>query len=382
MKNVRYGILGFGSMGTSHGTWLYGGKVQNSTVTAVCDINVARLEYANTNFPGVLTFQDVDEFFASKVFDAVIIAVPHYLHPPYAIQAMQNGYHVMLEKPAGIMASAIHEMNVESQKHPELKFAMMFNQRLNPLYKHLKELLVAQEIGEIRRISWFITTWWRTQKYYDSSSWRATWTDEGGGILVNQAPHQLDLIQWLFGLPIKTRAFIKYGSHRDISVDDDVTAYYEFPNGATGTFITCTFDPVGTDHLEILGDYGKIVVEDSARLIVKRLFKSEQELNATLDFKQVLALVRGQSVEKLYDETSYYYPEKWDVQHIDALQNFTNHILYDEILVSPGTEGISAVELANAFYVSDWLGRDIAIPCDRALFDSLLMEKIANEKSK
>lgn len=382
MDMVRFGIIGFGSMGTSHGTWLNDKRIAHGCVTAVCDKDTARLEHAKKVLPGVLIFQDADAFFASKAFDAVIIAVPHYFHPPYAIQAMQHGYHVMLEKPAGINVSAIARMNDEAKKHPDIKFAMMFNQRLNPLYKHVKALLDAKEIGEIRRVSWMITTWWRTQKYYDSSAWRATWGEEGGGILVNQAPHQLDLIQWLFGLPIKVRSFIKYGSHRDISVDDDVTAYFEFSNGATGTLITCTFDPLGTDRLEILGDRGKIIVEDSAKLTIKRQFKSEQELNATLDFKQVLAMVRGQSLEKLYEESSYTYPEKWDVQHIDALQNFTNSITADEALVAQGVEGIRAVELANAFYLSDWLGRDVAIPVDSAQFDNLLIERIAHEKTK
>ena len=381
MSVLRYGILGYGSMGTSHSMWLYkGARVPESTVTAVCDINPERLKAAKEKMPDIEVYDNAEEFFEKGNFDCVIIAVPHYFHPTYAIEAFRHGKHVMCEKPAGVYTSQIQEMIDESKKHPELSFAMMFNQRANPLYKRLKDILDRKEIGELRRINWLITTWWRTQVYYDSSSWRATWGEEGGGVLVNQAPHQLDLIQWLFGLPSTVHSFIKYGSHRDILVDDDVTAYFEYPNGCTGTLITCTFDPLGTDRLEILGDEGKIIVENSSKVIVRKLMKNEEVYNRTLGFRDMMALVHGQTAEKLYDEYSFEEPEHWDIQHIDTLINFTNNILHGEKLISQGEEGINAVQLANAMYLSSWTGSDAKIPVDAVLFKKLLDERIEEEK--
>lgn len=381
MAIVKYGILGFGSMGTSHSRWLYNGaNVPESTVSAVCDIDDDRRNAAKEMMSDISIFDNADDFFAKGDFDAVILCVPHYLHPQYAIQAFKAGKHVMCEKPAGVYASQVEEMIQESKKHKDLAFAMMFNQRVNPLYLRLKQLLEDKEIGELRRVSWMITTWWRTQKYYDSSSWRATWGEEGGGILVNQAPHQLDLIQWLFGLPSMVHSFIKYGSHRDILVDDDVTAYFEFPNGCTGSFITCTFDPVGTDRLEILGDRGKIIVENSSKVTVRRLMKSEEEYNRSLGFREVMALVHGQTGEKLYEEYSFEYPEHWDIQHIDTLKNFTEFILHGTELISRGEEGINEVQLANALYLSSWTGSDVSIPVDPILFKEKLDEKVRQER--
>jgi Predicted dehydrogenases and related proteins len=380
MDNVRFGILGYGNMGTSHSLWLVGGKVPGAALCAVCDINPARLEVAATNCPGVALFSDPEEFMASHAFDALIIAVPHYDHPRYAIEAMKQGYHVMCEKPAGILPDDIKKMNAEAESHPELSTAMMLNQRINPLYQKVKKLLDDKEIGDIRRVTWHITTWWRTQKYYDSSAWRATWRGEGGGVLVNQAPHQLDLITWLFGTPSMVHAFIKYGSHRAITVDDDVTAYFEWPNGATGTLVTCTFDPLGTDRLEILGNRGKIIIENGSTVTVKKQLKSEEQLNAELDFRQVLALVHGQGSEKLNDEYSFEMPEHWDIQHIDTLINFVENIREGKSLIAPLTEGLHAVEFASGMYLSSWTGKDVALPVDDKLFRSLLEERIAGEK--
>ena len=236
MEKVRFGVIGIGNMGTSHSGWLVGNRIEGAELTAVCDIDEKRREWAKENLPGTVTvYDDYKKLLDSGKIDAVIIAVPHYLHPEIAIEALKRNIHTMVEKPAGVYVSQIRKMNEEAEKHPDVKFAMMFNQRTNPLYQKVKEILDAGTIGNLRRVSWIITSWWRTQKYYDSSAWRATWAGEGGGVLVNQAPHQLDLLQWLCGMPSLMEAHLKYGSHRNITVEDDVTAYFEYPNGATGT---------------------------------------------------------------------------------------------------------------------------------------------------
>ncbi len=382
MENVRYGVIGIGNMGTSHSGWLAGGKIPGATLTAVCDIDEKRRAWAKENLPEVAVFEDYKELLDSSLVDAVIIAVPHYLHPEMAIESLKRNINTMVEKPAGVYASQIREMNAEAEKHPDVKFAMMFNQRTNPLYQKVKEILDAGTIGELRRVTWIITSWWRTQKYYDSSAWRATWAGEGGGVLVNQAPHQLDLLQWLCGMPSLMEAHLKYGSHRDITVEDDVTAYFEYPNGATGTFITCTHDALGTDRLEIHGDNGKIIITDSKCVTVKKMDKPEDVWNHELDFRQMLALVKGQTQQKLYTEETFECPENWDQQHIDVLINFTNAIAKGEELIAPGAEGVKAVEIANAMFLSDWLGHAVTIPVDDELFYAKLQEKVQEEKNR
>lgn len=382
MENVRYGVIGIGNMGTSHSGWLAGGKIPGAILTAVCDIDEKRRAWAKENLPEVAVFEDYKELLDSSLVDAVIIAVPHYLHPEMAIESLKRNINTMVEKPAGVYASQIREMNAEAEKHPDVKFAMMFNQRTNPLYQKVKEILDAGTIGELRRVTWIITSWWRTQKYYDSSAWRATWAGEGGGVLVNQAPHQLDLLQWLCGMPSLMEAHLKYGSHRDITVEDDVTAYFEYPNGATGTFITCTHDALGTDRLEIHGDNGKIIITDSKCVTVKKMDKPEDVWNHELDFRQMLALVKGQTQQKLYTEETFECPENWDQQHIDVLINFTNAIAKGEELIAPGAEGIKAVEIANAMFLSDWLGHAVTIPVDDELFYAKLQEKVQEEKNR
>jgi len=381
MMNVRVGLVGYGNMGKSHAKWIHGGMVPGLVLSAICDNDEKTLALAKETYKDdVSYFDDYDKMVASKKVDAVIIAVPHYFHPPFAIKAMKEGLHVMVEKPAGVYTKQVEEMDSEAKKHPELVYAMMLNQRANPLYMKIKEMLDEGRIGSIRRVSWIATSWWRTQKYYDSSPWRATWSGEGGGVLVNQAPHNLDLMLWLFGMPKRMTAHLKYGSHRDISVEDDVTAYFEYENGASGVFITCTHDALGTDRLEIHGDKGKIIINDSSEVIVKTLYKSEDEYNKTLDFRHMLALIHGEAGEKLFEEERFTMPENWEKQHVDMLKNLSDAILHGAKLIAPGAEGIKEVQLSNSMHLSSWFGKEVEIPFDGDLFLSELNKRILEEK--
>lgn len=379
---VRFGIVGIGNMGTSYCNWFTGGKITDGQLAAVCDVNPEKRQWAKENLPqDVAIFEKYEEMFDSGLIDAVMVVTPHYFHPGIAISALKHGFHVLVDKPAGVYASQIQEMNEEALRHPDQKFAMMFNQRTNPLYKRIKEIVANGEIGEIRKVNWMITSWWRTQKYYDSSAWRATWKGEGGGVLVNQAPHQLDLLQWICGLPCMVRGFLHYGSHRRITVEDDVTAYFEYPNGASGTFITCTHDAVGADRLDIEGNKGKIVIENSRDATIYRLTKPEEVYNEELSFREALAITKGEFNEKLYEKETFSYPEHWDIQHIDVLINFVRAIEHGEELIAPGTEGIRAVQLANAMYLSDWKREDVTLPVDPDEFYNALQAKIAEEEA-
>lgn len=380
MKQVRFGIVGIGQMGGAHSEWLAGGKVENAVLTAVCDISPQKKEWAAEKLPQDVKFYDnyIDMLDSGEI-DAVLIATPHYDHPVIAIEALNRDLHTLVEKPAGVYTKKVREMNELAESKPHLVFGMMFNQRTNPLYQRIKEIVANGEIGEIRRTNWIITTWWRPQAYYDMSSWRATWNGEGGGVLANQAPHQIDLWQWICGMPTKVRANLQYGSHRNIAVEDDVTAFVEYENGATGTFITCTHDIMGTDRFEIHGDKGKILVEGSKKVTVSRLKESENDLNQRMTFADVANLFRGQGMSDLVDVEEFEIPDQWGTQHVNVMKNFTKAILEGTPLLAPGTDGIKGVTIANAMHLSSWLGEDVAIPFDEDLFLSELEKRKAAE---
>ena len=371
MEKVRIGIIGIGSMGTSHAIQIAEGKVPNGELTAVFDINEARLEWAAQTFGDkVKRFNNVEEFFQSKAFDAVLIATTHYEHPGLAIQSLNHGYHTLIEKPAGVYTKAVREMNEVAEKSDKV-FAIMYNQRTNPVYQKLKDLIDSGELGEIKRSVWIITNWYRSQSYYDAGGWRATWAGEGGGVLLNQDPHQLDLWQWICGMPTRVRAFMAFGKYHNIEVEDDVTAYVEYANGATGLFVTSTGEAPGTNRFEISGDRGKIVVEDD-KLTFWRLRVSEREFNR--EYKG-----------------GFGSPECWkceiptpgdNEQHVGIMKNWVNAILNGTKLIAPGVEGIHGLTISNAMHLSAWTDSWVELPLDDELYYEKLQEKIANSTFK
>ncbi|AIQ35679.1 MULTISPECIES: Gfo/Idh/MocA family oxidoreductase [Paenibacillus] len=368
MSTVRYGIIGIGNMGTAHAQSLLS-DIKGAELTAVCDIREERLKWAEEQLPeNVRKYSTPKELFESRIMDAVLICTPHYDHPTLAIEAFQHGYHVLVEKPAGVYTKAVQQMN-DAAAQSDRKFGIMYNQRTNPLYQKLRDLIQSGELGEIRRTNWIITDWYRSQNYYNSGGWRATWAGEGGGVLLNQDPHQLDLWQWTTGMmPKRIRAFCHFGKYRNIEVEDDVTAYVEYENGATGLFITTTGEAPGTNRFEINGDNGKIVVEDG-KLTFWRLRTPEPQFNAEFT-------------------GGFGSPECWKCeipvengggeQHKGILRNFTNAILHDEVLLAPGEEGIKGLTLSNAMYLSAWTDNWVELPIDSDLFYEKLMEKVKN----
>ena len=383
MKKVRLGILGMGNMGSGHLENILNDRCPEVEVTAVCDVNPARLEFAlgrlaehrrckpDIDYPDMATFADGDEMFASGLIDAVIIAIPHYGHPDYAIKAMKAGLHVMCEKPAGVYTLQVREMMAEADKHPELKFGMMFNQRTNHIYRKVKEIMDSGELGAIRRTSWIITNWYRPQAYYDSGAWRATWSGEGGGVLLNQCPHNLDLFQWICGMPKVVDAKMHFGKWHDIEVEDDVTVYFEYENGATGTFITTTGDAPGTNRLEIVCDGGTIITDGGSITFIK-LDTPEPEFSATN--KVAFAGPRGQRIAL---ETDGQNP-----QHVGVVNAFAGAILRDEPLVADGREGINGLLMSNAMHLSAWTGKPVTLPFDEEQYRDLLFEHVKTSRRK
>ncbi len=363
---MKVGIIGVGTMGKSYVIELNKGNIDNALVTAVCVRNENQVDWIKNNTSGgVQCFHDEDTFFNESGIDAVIIATPHFSHSELAQKAFAKGIHVLVEKPAGVHTKQVLEMN-NAAALSEKVFGIMFNQRTNPLYKKLRELIQSGELGDIRRTNWIITDWYRSQSYYDSGTWRATWKGEGGGVLLNQAPHQLDLLQWTTGLiPKSVRAFCHTGKYHQIEVEDDVTAYVEYENGATGVFIASTGEAPGTNRLEIVGDRGKLVVENNA-LTFYRLRESERKFNASFT-------------------GGFGQPECWEIEipvkgknpgHVGIIQNWIDAILKGTPLLAPGEEGVKGVEMANAIYLSSWLSQTIEFPIDADLYYEKLQEKI------
>lgn len=369
-EKVRYGIIGVGNMGTSHIRMFTDGKIKEMELVAVCDIDQSRLDNALTLVPGLKTFTDADEMINSGLVEAVIIATPHYLHPPIAKKALQAGLHVLSEKPAGVYTKDVREL-IDYVKTQDKSYAIMFNQRTNCVYRKAKEIVESGKYGEIRRTNWIITNWYRTQEYYNSGGWRATWDGEGGGVLMNQAPHNLDLWQWICGMPSKIRAFCHNGKWHDIEVEDDVTIYAEYPNGATGVFITTTGDCPGDNRFEITLDKARIICDGDNLEVVELSEKvSEYTYNAKSGFGKI-------EQTKVEVET-----DGMNEQHSGVTNAFAAHILHGTPLVAEGAEGINGLTIANAAYLSSWLGKDIELPLDEDLYLAELNKRRATSKAK
>ena len=370
MDCVRMGIIGIGNMGSGHAQNLFAGKVNGMVLSAVCDIKPERIEWAKQNLPGVATFDDATKLMDSGLVDCVLVAVPHYDHPRLVIEALGKGLHAISEKPAGVYTKAVREMNEFALKQDKV-FAIMFNQRTNYVYRKMKEIVASGELGQIRRTNWIITNWFRSQQYYDSGAWRATWGGEGGGVLMNQCPHQLDLWQWICGMPSKVRAFTYNGKWHDIEVEDDVTAYVEYPNGATGMFIATTGEAPGTNRFEIDLDKGQLVC-DGATLTVKRLSVSvDDAISGNAGFEAPRVAI-----------TEEYHADMQREEHNDVLRALANKILGKGELIASGVEGINGLTLCNSIYLSSWLGETIELPIDEDKYLEELNKRRAISKLK
>ena len=372
MSKVKLGIIGIGNMGTNHAKSIMGGKCPEIQLCAVADINPDRLTWAKNEYKEeVACFADAIEMLDSGLIDACLIAVPHYDHTKFAIECIKRGIHVMVEKPAGVYTKQVREMNAEAEKHPEVVFGMMFNQRTNCVYRKLRELVQSGKYGNIRRTNWIITDWYRPQCYYDSGNWRATWSGEGGGVLLNQCPHQLDLWQWICGMPVKVQSHLHYGKWHDIEVEDDVTTYVEYENGATGVFITTTGDAHGTNRFEIQMDRAKFVVEHN-KLIMEEYDMTEQEFSKT----NTSAFA---TVESEYSEVE---TDGKNEQHVGVLNAWADAILHGGKLVAHGSEGINGLMLSNAMHLSAFLGKEVSLPIDEELYYNELMKRVATSRRK
>jgi predicted dehydrogenase len=362
MQDLRLGIIGLGNMGQFHANAIAAGKIAHCQLAAVCDRDERQLG----RYLPARGFLSSSELINSGEVDATLIATPHYSHTTIGIEALGSGLHVLMEKPLSVHKADCERL-LAAHRGTKQVFATMFNQRTDPSYLKLREMIRKDELGTIRRINWIVTHWFRTAVYYASSGWRATWAGEGGGVLLNQSPHQLDLWQWLFGMPGKVRAFCQFGRYHDIEVEDDVTAYFEYDSGTTGVLITSTGEAPGTDRLELAAEKGRVVIENDrfhwTRNEVPMSEFSEQSPDAfakpaTSEMELPLAGHGG--------------------QHNEVLQNFVDAILFGERLIAPAAEGIHSVELANAILFSSDTDTTVSLPLNADLFERWLSDKIKN----
>lgn len=371
MGKIRLGVIGVGNMGRSHCKNIKDGKCPEIELVAIADSNPKRIQaMKDEGYEEVAFYSNAEEMMDSGLIDSVLVAIPHYSHAEYAIKAMKRGLHVMVEKPAGVYTKQVREMNAVAEE-TDVVFGMMFNQRTNHIYRKAKELVSSGQLGALRRVNWIITNWYRPQRYYDSGDWRATWSGEGGGVLLNQCPHQLDLLQWLCGLPVSVQAFLKFGQWHDIEVEDDVTAYLEFENGATGCFVTTTGDAFGTNRLEIQLEKGKIVIEND-EIKAWEFAMSEPEFSRTTD--RPFAVMEKTELEIETDGKNE--------QHYGVMNAFAGAILRGEELIAKGEEGINGLMLSNAMHLSAWTESKVALPIDEDLYYEELMKRVKTSRRK
>ncbi len=374
MEPIRFGLVGLGSMGLTHAKLIME-QVEEARLTAVASRNEKHIAVLR-GLPGgeeMRVFDTPAQMYESGCIDAVLIASPHRAHVAQAKEAFARGVHVLLEKPTGVFTREVRELN-EAAARSGRAFGAMFNQRTSPIYRKMKEIVASGELGEIRRTSVIITDWFRAQSYYDAGAWRATWKQDGGGVLLNQAPHNLDLWQWICGMPASVRAFCGFGRWHDVEIEDDVTAYCEYANGATGTFITCTGEVPGTNRFEISMDGGQLVCENG------RLILSRPETPASVFIREYPGGF-GQPAVTREDIT----PEADYPQHAGVIRAFARHLLFGEPMVAEGSEGLNSLMLANAMLLSAWTGKTVALPMDEAsdaAFEALLVGHASRSRER
>ena len=367
MNTVRLGLIGLGNIGQHHFGYLTAGKVNRAELVAVSDAVASKLE----RYRPLKTFTDGEELIRSGLVDAVIIATPHYQHTSLGITALKHGVHIMVEKPISAHKADAERLIATHKRNPKLVFAGMFQLRTEPRYLKIKKLIQSGELGQFVRMSWIMTDWFRTEAYYASGGWRATWKGEGGGVLLNQCLHNLDAMQWLLGMPARVRGFCQLGRFHEIEVEDSVSAYLEYPTGATGTFVSSTGEAPGTNRFEIVGTRGKVLLEPD-------------HLEFTRNDADMLEFSRTAKL-------GFAKPEVWNVQipfenapngHATLMQNFVNAILDGEPLIAPGEEGIHSVELANVILYSSLIDQTVELPMDSAAYEKKLNQLIAESKTQ
>ena len=370
-SKARLAVVGVGVMGSSHVRDI--ANMDNAQLAAVCDIDHERADRYAAEYHAP-AYYDYRTLLEQVPLDGIVIATPHYDHTPISIDAMKRGINVLTEKPIAVHAKDARKMiqayEASKQKYPDLVFAIMFMQRTYGFWQKIKAMIDGGELGKLVRTSWIITDWFRTQTYYNMGGWRATWRGEGGGVLLNQCPHNLDLYQWFTGMPKRVAGFASIGKYHNIEVEDEVTGYFEYENGMVGHFITTTAESPGTNRLEIVGEKGKLVFENGVITFVRNT-------TSMLDFIKTspapFATVENETIIVPYTHHG-------EPGHRIIIQNFANAILYGEPVIVPATEGIKSVSIGNAIMLSSFQGKPVDLPLDEDAYEARLKQLISTSR--
>jgi len=362
--NVKMGVVGIGIMGKAHLKDI--ATLDNTELVAICDSDRATADQYASEY-GVRPYYDYHDLLKHEPLDAILVATPHSFHPPISIAALNQGIHVLVEKPIAIHVKEARSMiaacETARKQHPNLVFAAVFMQRTYGYWRAIKGMIDGGQLGRLVRATWLITDWFRTQSYYDNGGWRATWKWEGGGVLLNQCPHNLDLYQWLVGMPKRVTGFVSLGKYHRIEVEDEVTAYFEHENGVVGHFITSTGESPGTNRLEIVGENGRLVYENQKLTF----FRNQHSM-----FEQ-LEHAPGGFDKAPFEVVDVPYEHHGQPGHRFIIENFADAILRGDRLIAPAQEGLHSLMLGNAILLSSFEGRTIELPLDEDAYAQKLV---------
>lgn len=369
---IRVALIGVGAMGKKYALMLSENRINNMMLSAVCARSDSNKGWIKENLKeDILFYESTEELFNhADGFDAVLIVTPHKEHPRLALEAFKHKKHVFCDKPAGITVSEAHAMNEAAEKAGTI-YAMMFHNRSFPVYQELKKMLMERDLGDILRILFISSKNFRTNFYHKSSTWRSSFKGEGGGMLINQGTHSLDIWQWLFGMPEAIYAKIPFGKYNDFLVDDEATILMEYPGKVTGTFIMSTGEAFNGEKLEVVGTKGRVVIEDNQMSYWKndvdsRIYGKTSEENSK------------DKIHTEFKKIEFAAPEN---AYIKMFENFYNAIVSGEALIAPGEEGDKSLTLVNAAYLSAWKKEEVRLPFSEKEYEDYLKKMIDTEAS-
>lgn len=375
----RLAVIGIGRMGGRHARNIFKGVVKHATLAAVCDTDEKVLEAFCTKYK-VKGYTDRIKMLEEVKPDGVIIATPHYSHVEIAKDCLAKDTDFLIEKPVSVTVKEAQELKELLDKKPDVIGALMLNQRTNRMYAKAKELIEAGKIGQIKRVNFIVTDWYRSQYYYNMGGWRASWSGEGGGTLINQCVHQLDIWQWIVGMPDKIYAVCKTVG-RDITTENDVTAIMSY-EGFEGVFTASTHELPGTNRLEIAGENGKIVIDKrKMRYYLNKYPEPIVNQRAKHDY--------GNREDKKSKKRTYTYGllrliyDAINGQQARVLNNFVEVLATRDKsrLIADVNDGINGLSIINAINMSAWKGAQVKVPVDTQEYVIALNKKIAEEKS-
>ena len=372
---IRFAVIGVGRMGMTHAVNLYKGRVRGATLSAVCDTDPKVLEDCRRRFPSVRAYADHHALIEERAVDAVLIATPHYAHEEIAVDCISHGIHTLTEKPISVTTARAKHIAAVAAEHPEVIAAVSYNQRSNRMYRRARQMLADGTLGDIVRVNFIITNWYRSQAYYDQGGWRASYNGEGGGCLINQCIHQLDVLQWLIGMPRAIKANSRTVG-RNITVENDVTATLIY-DGFDCSFSASTHEMGGINRLEIVCDKGRLVIYPTRMEIYRH--RSEREVNA--DTKQGYGFAKttkstyGYGLFRLISDTIY-------GQQLRSLRAFSSAIEGKGEPLAYAHEGVNALQIINGIYLASYTDATVSIPLDDTAYEEFLQDACRRETER